>query len=70
MGTKIFQFIWWMKLSTQEQVQVWAILTEVFIIVETEQVDRHTWGLLKSGKGWITLGYTEEVGQNKEMRKT
>lgn len=57
MGTKIFQFIWWMKLSTQEQVQVRTILTEVFTIVETEQADGHTWGLLKSGKGWIALEY-------------
>lgn len=32
-----------------------------FTIVQVEEADGYTWGLLKSGRGWIALDYTEEI---------
>lgn len=31
-----------------------------FTIIQVEEADGYTWGLLKSGRGWIELDYTEE----------
>ena len=31
-----------------------------FTIIQVEEADGYTWGLLKSGRGWIALDYTEE----------
>lgn len=32
-----------------------------FTIIQVEEADGYTWGLLKSGRGWIALDYTEEI---------
>lgn len=32
-----------------------------FTIMQVEEADGYTWGLLKSGRGWIALDYTEEI---------
>lgn len=33
----------------------------VFTIIDTEEADGYTWGLLKSEEGWLALEFTERV---------
>ena len=33
----------------------------VFTIIDTEEADGYTWGLLKSEEGWLALEFTERI---------